>query len=369
MPPSLSAQAVERRAAELHARAIVIDCHSDLLMPIADGYARLADDLPVPDPAAWRSPLELPEGSPKRREWPFGGAASCIGQYTLPKLEAGGLAAEVCAVFVEDERLDSALKRSLDMVWWFHRELEENRERIELVTTAADIRRLKSQGKCGAILALEGFEPLGVDLRLLDLFHRLGVRMGGLAHNRRSAWCDGTQHHVASGGLTSLGKQAVKRMNELGIVVDIGHLTATGIWETLEVSTAPVVLSHRSPRKFFPLHPEDSPFHPAYDLSRGRERLEALARNGGVFGVFFLGAKDVDDVVADIEYVIDLVGPDHVGLGFDLYGKAQAPLGLEDMAGLPAITRALVRRGHADETILKVLGGNLLRVLEEVGKR
>jgi membrane dipeptidase len=369
MPSSLSSEAVERHAAELHARAIVIDCHSDLLMPIADGFTRLADDLPVPDPVAWRPPLELPEGSPRGREWPFGGAPSCIGQYSLPKFEAGGLTAEVCAVFVEDERLDSALKRSLEMVWWFHRELEENRQRIELVTTAADIRRLKTQSKCGAVLALEGFEPLGVDLRLLDLFYRLGVRMGGLAHNRRSAWCDGTQHYVASGGLTNLGKQAVKRMNELGIVVDIGHLTATGIWESLEVSTAPVVLSHRSPRKFFPRHPEDSPFHPAYDLSQGKERLEALARNGGVFGVFFLGAKDVDDVVADIEYVIGLVGPDHVGLGSDLYGKAQAPRGLEDMAGLLAITRALVRRGHTDETILKILGCNLLRVFEEVWKR
>ncbi len=130
-----------------------------------------------------------------------------------------------------------------------------------------------------------------------------------------------------------------------------------------------MVLSHRSPRKFFPLKPEDSPFHGAYDLSRGRERLEALAANGGVFGVFFLGAKTVDDVVADIEYVIELVGPDHVGLGSDLYGMAQAPKGLEDMSGLPAITRALVARGHSDEDILKILGGNFLRVFEEVWKR
>ena len=206
----------------------------------------------------------------------------------------------------------------------------------------------------------------GVDLRLLDLFHRLGVRMGGLAHNRRNAWSDGTQYHTATGGLTPLGKQAVRRMNELGIVVDVGHLTAAGFWETLEASNAPVVLSHRSPRKFFPLRSEDSPFDGIYDLSRGKERLEALARNGGVFGVFFLGAKNVEDVVADIEYVIGLVGPDHVGLGSDLYGTAQAPKGLEDMSGLPAITRALVARGHCDEDILKILGGNFLRVFRQV---
>jgi membrane dipeptidase len=157
-------------------------------------------------------------------------------------------------------------------------------------------------------------------------------------------------------------------MNELGIVVDLAHLNQPGFWDTLEVATAPVVLSHRSPRKFFPLDPADSPYHPAYDLSRGKERLEALARNGGVFGVFFLAAKDVPDVVADIEYVIDLVGPDHAGLGSDLYGLPRAPKGLEDISGVPAITEEMVRRGHSDETIRKVLGGNFVRVFEAVWK-
>jgi membrane dipeptidase len=148
----------------------------------------------------------------------------------------------------------------------------------------------------------------------------------------------------------------------------VAHINQVGFWDTLEVTTAPVVLSHRSPRKFFPLNAEDSPFHPVYDLSRGRERLEALAQNGGVFGVFFLGAEDVDDVVADIEYVIDLIGPDHVGLGTDLYGLHRAPKGLEDISKTPAITERLVQRGHSDETILKFLGGNYVRVFEQVWK-
>lgn len=356
---------IAKRADELHARALVIDGHSDLLIPIADGWTRLAVDPPAYGQPAGQPPIALPDGSRKKNEWPWGGS-SCIGQYSLPLLEAGGLTAEVFAIFVEEDRLDAALKRSLEMAWWFHKEMEDNRDRIEPVTRAADIRRLKAQGKRGAILALEGFEPLGVDLRLLDVFHRLGVRMGGLAHNRRSAWCDGTMYRVTDAGLTPLGAQAVKRMNELGIVVDVSHLTARGFSETLEIAAAPVVLSHRSPRKFFPLSPEESPFHAVYDLSRGRERLEALAGNGGVFGVFFLEAATVDEVVDDIEYVIDLVGPDHVGLGSDLYGRTRAPAGLEDISGVPAITRALVRRGHGDEVILKVLGENYLRVFEAV---
>lgn len=348
---------------------MVIDCHSDLLMPIADGYTRLGIDAPVPPPGSVNPPWQLPEGSRLAHTWPFGRTASCIGQYNLPKFLAGGLTAEVCAVFVEDEQLDVGLKRALEMVWWFHREMEDNRDRVVHVTGAGDIRRAKQEGKVGAVLALEGFEPLGVDLRMLDVFYKLGVRMGGMAHNRRSAWCDGTLYNTSSAGLTPLGKDAVRRMNELGMVVDIGHLTATGIWEVLEISTSPVVLSHRSPRKFFPLKPEDSPFHPVYDLTRGRERLEALARNGGVFGVFFLGAKDVEEVVSEIEYVTDLVGPDHVGLGSDLYGVERAPVGLEDMSKVPSITRELVRRGHTDENILKWLGENFMRVFETVWRR
>jgi membrane dipeptidase len=358
-------RSVKERAMELHSRAVVIDCHSDLLMPIADGYTRLATDQQLPDPAIRALPFDLPADSRRKLDWPFG-ATTCLGHYDLPKFYRGGLSAQVCAVFVDDHELHRALERCLDMVWCFHREMDDNRDRIEPVNRAADIRRLKAEGKCGAVLAIEGFEPFGNDLRLLDLLYKLGVRIAGLAHNRRSAWSDGTQHYIKTGGLTSLGKDAVRRMNDLSIVVDVGHLNTVGFWETLETTKAPVVLSHRSPRKFFPLKPEDSPLHPAYDVSQGRERLEALARNGGVFGVFFLGARDVEDVVDDIEYVVKLVGPDYVGLGSDLYGRAKAPTGLEDISRLPAITRSLVRRGYSDGDILKILGENFMRVFQDV---
>jgi len=354
-------------ATELHERAVVIDCHSDILMPIADGYVRLGKQVEIPDPESWVPPFDMSKNSTGDGEWPRNNSFGCIGQYSLPQFLAGGLTAQVCAIFVRDRQLENALRRSLEMVWWFHQEVKENDD-FDLVTTVADIRRLKREGKCGGILALEGFEPVGLDLKLLDIFYKLGVRMAGLAHNRRNIFSDGTQHHVKTGGLTSLGKQAVRRMNELGIVVDVGHLNQVGFWETLEITDAPVVLSHRSPRKFFPLRAEYSSLHPAYDVSRGRERLEALAKNGGVFGVFLFAAEDVDDVVADIEHVIDLVGPDHVGLGSDLYGLEKAPKGLEDISRVPLLTKRLVERGHSDEVILKFLGGNYMRVFERVWK-
>jgi len=325
----------------------------------------MGEEIEPPDPEKAQTPFEMPGGTRTDGLWPEGRSFGCMGQYSIPQFVAGGLTAQVCAVFVKDHLLGSALEKSLEMVWWFHKEVDAN-DGFDLLTTVEGIRRTKREGRCGGILALEGLEPVGMDLRLLDVFYRLGVRMACLTHNRRNAFADGTQHYVKTGGLTDLGRRAVKRMNEMGMVVDVGHINQVGFWETLEICEVPVVLSHRSPRAFFPLKPEDSSLHPAYDVSRGRERLEALASNGGVFGVFFLGARDVDDVVADVEYVIDLVGPDHVGLGSDLYGLEKAPRGLEDISCVPAITERLVARGHSDETILKFLGGNYLRVFEKV---
>jgi membrane dipeptidase len=355
-------------AAELHKRAVVIDCHSDILMPIADGYVRLVEQVEIPDPAQWKPPFEMQKPPSAFTDWPRGNLFGTIGQYSLPQFLAGGVTAQVCAIFVDDHQLHFALRRSLEMAYWLHREAKEN-EAFELVRTVADIHRMKREGKCGGIMALEGLEPLGYDLKLLDIFYELGLRMACLTHNRANYLAAGTQHHVKAGGLTVAGREAVKRMNELGIVVDVAHIDQAGFMETLEVSTAPVVLSHRSPKKLFPLRAEDSSYHTSYDVSRGRERLEALARNGGVFGIFFIFNETLDQVVEDIEYALDQIGPDHVGLGSDLYGLKSAPKGLEDISKLPALTERLMQRGHSDEVILKLLGGNLMRVFEQAWKR
>ncbi len=358
---------LETRALELHRRAIVIDGHSDILMPVADGKIRLGQQVRIPDPATWEPPLGMQLDSVSTM---FGFSLHThyfgpMGQYSIPQFLQGGVTVQVCAIYLEDSRLERALERGLEMTWWLLKEVEENDE-FELVTTVADIHRIKSEGKVGAILAFEGFEPLGFDLRFLDLFYRLGLRMASLTHSRRNFFADGRQEKVKTGGLTALGQQAVKRMNELGIVIDLGHINQVGFWEVLQLSQAPVVFSHTSPRKYFPLHPEDSPIYPAADLAQGRERLEAIARNGGVVGIIFYGQQDLDDVVADIEYTIEVAGPDHVGLGSDLYGLERAPKGLEDMSRLPALTRRLLERGHSDELILKILGGNYLRVFKQV---
>lgn len=359
----------DAHAVELHKRAIVIDGHSDILMAVADGKVRLGLEVEVPDAERWEPPLGVAQDAMANM---FGFSPHTTyfgtsGQYSIPQFLAGGLTVQVCAIYLQDRDLERALQRGLEMTWWLHREVEENDD-FELVTTVADIHRVKRTGNCGGILAFEGFEPLGFDLRFLDLFYKLGLRMASLTHSRRNFFGDGLQPHVQTAGLTAAGKQAVKRMNELGIVVDLGHLNQVGFWEVMELVQAPVVFSHTGPQDFFPRRAEDSSRYPGIDTSRGHERLEAIAHTGGVVGVIFYNQADLDAVVADIEYVMDVVGPDHVGLGSDLYGMERAPKGLEDISKVPSITKRLVQRGHSDEVILKFLGGNYMRVFEQVWK-
>jgi membrane dipeptidase len=365
----LSDQASAARAADLHRSAIVIDGHCDILVPLADGKIRLGEPIVLPDPATWEPPLGLMGGvtGDLAGMSPHSYYFSCAGQYSIPQLRAGGVTVQVCAIFLEDHQLERALQRGLEMAWWLHREVAEN-EGFKLITAVSDIHRLKETNQCGAILAFEGFEPLGFDLRFLDIFYQLGLRLASLTHNRRNQFADGWQPHIDLGGLTALGKQAIRRMNELGIVIDLGHMNQVGFWEIMELSTDPVVLSHTSVRKLFPARPEDSLWYPARDVSQGHERLRLLADKGGVVGIIFYGTEDIADVIADMEYALELIGPNHVALGSDFYGLDGAPKGLETIDKLPRLTEALVRRGHADETILKILGGNYLRVFEQVWK-
>jgi membrane dipeptidase len=360
----------ECHALDLHREAIVIDCHSDILIPVMEGKLRLGERFAVPDPAGWTPPPGMEAGlgfgfSPHATY--FGP----MGQYDLPRWIEGGVTAPVCAIYIEDRDLDRSLQKGLEMAWCLHHEIEAN-DRLELVTTAADIRRCKREGKVGAILSFEGFEALGVELRFLDLYYKLGLRMASLTHCRRNVFADGCAFDdTKGGGLTGLGRQAIRRMNELGIVVDLVHINEVGFWDVLELSRAPVVCSHSTGTMFAhpdpaPGRPAELPGRPGLVLPRDRERLEAIAANGGVLGIIFFDRETVDDVVADIETALEAMGPDHVGLGSDFYGIDLSPRGLEDIGKVPTLTRRLVERGHSDEVILKILGGNFLRVFEQV---
>jgi membrane dipeptidase len=355
------------RAAALHRDAIIIDGHSDVLMAVADGKMRLGERVELPQPKGWQPPLgwSTSEESNLYDFSPHTAYFQTMGHYDLPRFVEGGLTAQAFAIFIDGAHLDRPLHRTLEMVYWLRREAEENAG-LELITRGDDFLRVKQSGHSGGFLTFEGFEPLESDLKLLDVFYDLGLRMASMTHSRRNFFADGTQMGVKGGGLTKPGQDAVRRMNELGIVIDLAHLNPAGCWDVLERSEAPVVLSHTSPRKYFTDKPQESPLYPDIVDERSREMLDAIAENGGMVGIIAYNQPDLEAFVDDIEFVIRAVGPEHVGLGTDFFGIERAPAGFTTMAELPNLTAALVARGYGDDVVHKVLGENYLRIFRNV---
>ena len=360
----MTKDARQNHAQELHHQAIVIDGHSDILSALADHRMRLRDRVVVELPEMWQGAdyVTMPPNTTPYEPSPYSFWFECMGQYDIPRFREGGVTAEVMAIFIDQDHLHRPLERALDMAAAFHREIEDNPDTLLFATSAADIRRAKTEDKTALLLSLEGAEPLGHNVTLLDVFYRLGLRMVSLTHSRRNAWADGTQFGVETGGLTYLGRQLIQRMNELGIIIDLAHLSDAGVWEVLELSQAPVIFSHTTVAAM-PGYKTDLT---DVDPQRGTTKLKTLAEMGGVACAIFVAQPDVKAIVDDIETMIQHVGDDHVGLGSDFVSLAHVPTDLEDISKLPVVTEEMARRGFSDQTILKVLGGNLLRVFEQV---
>ena len=359
----------EQRSARLHRQSIVIDGHSDILIPVTEGKMTLEQRVELPDPATWEPPLGFDIGPLAD----FGMSAhtawfGCMGQYDLPRWKEGGVTAQVCAIYLDDEKLTNPFHRGMEMTWHLHREIERLDDLV-LATTVEQIRQAKELGKVAIVLSFEGCEALGAEPRFLDLYYKLGLRVVSLTHTRRNLFADGCWAADKQGGLTNAGKALVDRLEQLRIVVDLVHIGELGFWEILERVSRPVILSHTTPTMFANSDPESRLAGGALprtrlELPRDRPMLEAIAANGGVLGLIHVTHRNLKEVVDDIETALDVMGDDHVGLGSDYYGADLAPVGLEHIGKVPAITDELVRRGHADGTIRKFLGENYLRVFE-----
>lgn len=358
---------ISAHARALHDRAIVIDGHSDILVALADGRMRLNERVQVDPPETWQGAAYA---SARMLATPYQLSAyslwyGCMGQYDIPRFREGGLTAQVMAIYMGEEHLGAPLQRGLDMAAVFHREIEANPDTLLLATTAADIRRAKAENKTALMLSFEGGEPLERNPNLIEIFYRLGLRMVSLTHSRRNFLADGTQMNVQTGGLTGFGRDMIRRMNELGIVIDLAHLADTGIWEILDLSAAPVILSHTNVRAGSPGYRAGAlEVHP----KRGKTKLQAIAEKGGLMGIIFWNQADIDTIVDELDAAIQHVGDDYVALGTDFFSLELAPRGLEDISKLPALTERLVQRGFSDETILKLLGENYLRVFDQILK-
>jgi len=331
-------RAEEERAMSLHREALVVDTHCDTLMQF------------MPQQGRGATPRRLGERSDR-------------GHIDLPRLVEGGVDCQTFAIYT-GRRVNQpgALLTALQMVDVFDRECAAN-EGIVHVRSYDEILAADREGKVAALLSIEGAEPLMGDLGVLRVFHRLGVRMLSLTWNWRTPFADGLAAKRAEGRLTDLGVEAIREMERLGIVYDVSHLSDSCFWDVVEVKKGPFIASHSNCRAVC-----DHPRNLTDDM------IKALAEHGGVMGMNFAPAfvdkkrATVKRLVDHIDYIVDLVGVDHVGLGSDFDGIGLTPEGLEDVSKMPNITRELVRRGYSDDDIKKVLGGNHLRVFKEVLK-
>src|SRR6202023_1853442 len=327
------------------------------------------------------------------------------GQVDIPRLKEGGMHAPFFALWVPTYYKGSeAVRRTLDLRDAMQGVFDRYPDQIEMAITAGDLERIVKAGKIAAVLTLEGGHQIDDDLGVLRMYQRLGIRAMTLTHFRNNNWADSSTDKPQHNGLTDFGKQVVREMNRIGMIVDISHASDKTFYDTLAVTTKPVIASHSSVRAI-----AEIPRNMTDDM------LKALARNGGVvginFGAGFVNPKDaraimaningmaaqepnlagkalddfaaqdyereqgppprpsaasIDDVVANIDHVAKVAGIDHVGIGTDFDGIGNdVPKGLEDASKMRALAAALRQRGYSEADVEKVMGGNFLRVMKQ----
>jgi len=326
-------------ARALHAEFPVLDLHADT--------AKLMDKLGY-DLAA-------------RHERPMPKAVNVFGHVDLPRLRDGGVAGQFFSFWTTpypQRGCTRSVTRQLDAL---DRAMAKHPEELRWTRTGADVRAAKAAGQIAALGGIEGGQALEDDLSTIEAFSRRGVRYLGLLHFTANAIGSPAKGRGANPdqGLTGFGRDAVRECERTGVIVDLAHINRRGFMEALELATLPLMVSHTG---VLGVHEHWRNIDDA--------QLRAVADNGGCVGIIFarkyLGSASIDSVVDHLLHVIDVAGPDVPALGSDFDGFVVPPEGLEDISTLPNLTVALSRRGVSTEVLEKILGGNVLRVLDAV---
>jgi membrane dipeptidase len=364
----------------IHKRAIAVDLHADTVQRVLDEHVDLQQQL-------------------------------SDGHFDAVRARAGGLDAQFFSIWVEPQLFggggERAMKRADDQIAAVRALAEKHPETWQLATSADDVRRAVQDGKIAALMGLEGGYAIDEKLENVQRYYDLGVRYMSPAWSVSTSWAGSSGDELgATRGLNEFGKSIVREMNRLGMMVDVSHVSDKTFWDIVNTSTKPVVATHSACRAI-----ADVPRNLTDDMIR------ALAKTGGVVNVIFYPehlepgwsqlkkqvdaeiapmvqqasasepgdavqkkmARDrvrereyarrlppvyVSRIVDHIDHIVKLVGVDHVGIGSDFDGVQATTKDLATVADLPNLTKELLRRGYSESDVDKILGGNMLRVME-----
>ncbi len=280
----------------------------------------------------------------------------------LPRMEEGGVRAQFFALFVEPRYGPcGALKRCIQLLDSYYETVGQCSSRLETVGSYNELLRVNGEGKIAAVLTVEGGEVLEGALEVLRILYRLGIRGLGLTWNNRNQLADGVDEPEGSGGLTRFGREVVKEMNNLGMMIDLAHISEKGFFDVMMLTSGPVIVSHANTRMVC-----------GHRRNLTDEQLRALRENGGVIGISFcpsfIGGEDatLDKLLDHFEHAADIAGIDHLGIGSDFDGVEKTIPLLEDVSCLPVLTEGFLRRGFSERDVQKILGENFLRVMGKV---
>jgi membrane dipeptidase len=363
-------------AAKLHKSVPLIDGHNDLPWEYRESVNRKFSKLDVSKP----QPQLMTD---------------------IPRLREGGVGGQFWSVYVPaDFEGADAVPATLEQIDVVYELLRLHPETFELALTADDVERVFASGKIASLIGMEGGHSIASSLATLRMFYRLGARYMTLTHGRNTPWADSATDDPVASGLTEFGREVVREMNWLGMLVDLSHVSPATMHDALDTAAAPVIFSHSSARAICD-HPRNVPddvlkrlpanggvvmvtFVPPFvstkvmEHGRRREAEERRLRGEGLTTEAVeerLRSWDASNPapratlaqVADhIDHIRKVAGIDHIGLGSDFDGITSVPDGLEDVSKFPALTRELLSRGYGDEDIQKILGRNVLRVMRSV---
>jgi membrane dipeptidase len=376
----LAGDNISEKARKLHFSSIVVDTHDDTTQLMLDAKFAL-------------------------------GARQAKGSIDIPRMREGGLGAIFFSIWIPSKVTGpTAVQKALQQIDAVREQVRKHPKDLVLATTAEQIRQAHKNAKIAALMGVEGGHMINSDLGVLRKYAALGVRYMTLTHSGNDEWADSSTDKAVHSGLTDFGKNVVREMNRLGVMVDISHVSDKTFYDALQVSGAPLLASHSSCRAIC-----DAPRNMSDQMMRD------LAAKGGVIQINyhvgflsqeFRNAEKADPkineaiagevtkrcgsdanegcmliegdritreyvakgvlprveytkIIEHIDHAVRVAGIDHVGLGSDFDG-ANMPYGMEDASKLPKITEALLKKGYSDSDVIKILGENTLRLMTDV---